>query len=89
MVDIITEGASGNKSTGVLSSLSLEHLNSFIHPYRSKGPIQPEEGLQGKPWQIIVKLANIHLTPQKLEYKGGKWHVENKMVSPYNLHIYI
>jgi hypothetical protein len=36
---------------------------------------------EGKPLQIIVKLANIHLTPQKPEYKGGKWHVEGQMVS--------
>ncbi|KAG8931055.1 hypothetical protein FRC02_003286 [Tulasnella sp. 418] len=26
--------------------------------------------------QIIVKLANIHLTPEKPEYGGGSWHVE-------------
>ncbi|KAG8526561.1 uncharacterized protein KY384_008762 [Bacidia gigantensis] len=26
--------------------------------------------------QIIVKLANIHLTPEKPEYEGGTWHVE-------------
>lgn len=26
--------------------------------------------------QIIVKLANIHLTPSKPKYGGGSWHVE-------------
>ncbi|OMP86937.1 hypothetical protein BK809_0000613 [Diplodia seriata] len=26
--------------------------------------------------QIIVKLANIHLTPDKPDYPGGSWHVE-------------
>ena len=31
--------------------------------------------------QIIVKLANIHLTPEKPEYEGGTWHVEGQMVS--------
>jgi hypothetical protein len=31
--------------------------------------------------QIIVKLANIHLTPEKPEYKGGTWHVEGQLVS--------
>ena len=30
--------------------------------------------------QIIVKLANIHLTPEKPEYAGGTWHVEGQMV---------
>jgi hypothetical protein len=26
--------------------------------------------------QVIVKLANIVLTPNKPAYAGGKWHVE-------------
>lgn len=28
--------------------------------------------------QIIVKLANIHLTPEKPNYGGGSWHVEGQ-----------
>ncbi|KAL9126987.1 MAG: hypothetical protein Q9175_007821 [Cornicularia normoerica] len=28
--------------------------------------------------QIIVKLANIHLTPEKPNYQGGSWHVEGQ-----------
>ncbi|KAG8904243.1 hypothetical protein FRC01_008816, partial [Tulasnella sp. 417] len=32
--------------------------------------------IQGKKVQVIVKLANIHLTPEKPEYPGGNWHVE-------------
>jgi len=31
--------------------------------------------------QIIVKLANIELTPEMPEYDGGSWHVEGQMVS--------
>lgn len=31
--------------------------------------------------QVIVKLANIHLTPEKPSYDGGSWHVEGQMVS--------
>jgi hypothetical protein len=30
--------------------------------------------------QIIVKLANIHLTPEKADYAGGTWHVEGQLV---------
>ena len=30
--------------------------------------------------QVIVKLASIHLTPEKQEYEGGTWHVEGQMV---------
>ncbi|KAG5634945.1 hypothetical protein H0H81_000256 [Sphagnurus paluster] len=29
--------------------------------------------------QVFVKLANIHLTPEKPEYGGGVWHVEGKL----------
>lgn len=29
--------------------------------------------------QAIVKLATIHLTPEKPEYPGGSWHVEGMM----------
>jgi hypothetical protein len=31
--------------------------------------------------QVIVKLANIHLTPEKPRYSGGSWHVEGQLVS--------
>jgi len=31
--------------------------------------------------QVIVKLANIELTPQKPTYSGGLWHVEGQLVS--------
>lgn len=33
-----------------------------------------EQGLQ-----VIVKLANIELTPEKPTYEGGSWHVEGKL----------
>ncbi|KAI7385473.1 hypothetical protein KC336_g17962 [Hortaea werneckii] len=29
--------------------------------------------------QVIVKLANIHLTPEKTSYDGGSWHVEGSL----------
>ncbi|TFK71823.1 hypothetical protein BDN72DRAFT_837201 [Pluteus cervinus] len=29
--------------------------------------------------QVIVKLANIHLTPEKPSYPGGTWHVEGQL----------
>ncbi|WP_225729906.1 MULTISPECIES: DUF4246 domain-containing protein [unclassified Nocardia] len=35
--------------------------------------------LRGRGLQVIVKLANIHLTPDKPEYPGGAWHVEGMM----------
>ncbi|TPX36980.1 hypothetical protein SmJEL517_g00889 [Synchytrium microbalum] len=35
--------------------------------------------LNGKRLQVIVKLANIVLTPEKPTYNGGSWHVEGMM----------
>ncbi|KAJ6544073.1 hypothetical protein B0H19DRAFT_1169523 [Mycena capillaripes] len=35
--------------------------------------------LRGKTIQCIVKLANIHLTVENPEYKGGSWHVEGML----------
>ncbi|QRV79803.1 filamentous muscle protein titin-animal, related protein [Ceratobasidium sp. AG-Ba] len=32
--------------------------------------------LAGRTVQVIVKLANIHLTPENSTYAGGTWHVE-------------
>ncbi|WP_326798269.1 DUF4246 domain-containing protein [Streptomyces sp. NBC_01808] len=32
--------------------------------------------LRGRRLQVIVKLATIHLTPDRPEYAGGSWHVE-------------
>ncbi|GAA5999675.1 DUF4246 domain-containing protein [Rhodotorula paludigena] len=37
---------------------------------------KPAFPLRGRKLQVIVKLANIHLTPEKPEYGGGVWHVE-------------
>ncbi|MFE6522386.1 DUF4246 domain-containing protein [Streptomyces sp. NPDC057794] len=36
-------------------------------------------GLRGRRLQVIVKLATIHLTPEKPEYPGGSWHVEGML----------
>ncbi|KIY45725.1 hypothetical protein FISHEDRAFT_48822, partial [Fistulina hepatica ATCC 64428] len=35
--------------------------------------------IRGDTIQVIVKLANIHLTPDNPEYAGGSWHVEGML----------
>ncbi|MFE5792628.1 DUF4246 domain-containing protein [Streptomyces sp. NPDC056503] len=35
--------------------------------------------LRGRRLQVIVKLATLHLTPEKPEYAGGSWHVEGML----------
>ncbi|KAI0822358.1 hypothetical protein BC628DRAFT_1316713 [Trametes gibbosa] len=46
-------------------------------------PQPPEErvqfSLRGRTLQVIVKLANIVLTPENPTYSGGSWHVEGMM----------
>lgn len=52
-------------------------------------PIPPPYSLKEKyaarGLQVIVKLANIELTPERPEYTGGTWHVEGQMVRYYHL----
>ncbi|KAJ3545198.1 hypothetical protein NMY22_g2531 [Coprinellus aureogranulatus] len=50
-------------------------------PLEQPEPFSLKAALGNKPMQVIVKLANIELTPEKPEYKGGTCHVEGKMVS--------
>ncbi|GAB2546019.1 DUF4246 domain-containing protein [Nocardia heshunensis] len=46
-------------------------------------PVRPDDfapvDLSGRRLQVIVKLATIHLTPERPEYPGGSWHVEAMM----------
>ncbi|KAG8706765.1 hypothetical protein FRC09_002239, partial [Ceratobasidium sp. 395] len=47
--------------------------------------------LAGKTIQVIVKLANIHLTPEKPEYAGGSWHIEgmaNEAIAASGIYYY-
>jgi hypothetical protein len=40
------------------------------------GVMKNQISLKGRTLQIIVKLANIILTPERPQYPGGKWHIE-------------
>ncbi|KAH0027932.1 hypothetical protein KCU78_g3809, partial [Aureobasidium melanogenum] len=42
-------------------------------------PINLREHFRKSGIQVIVKLANIHLTPSNPEYSGGSWHIEGKL----------
>ena len=42
---------------------------------------------RGSGLQVIVKLANIELTPENPEYEGGSWHIEGQLVSIFPSHI--
>ncbi|KAI6866987.1 hypothetical protein KC338_g694 [Hortaea werneckii] len=55
--------------------------NKYDHrPFRrGAGPIDLREEFRQKGLQVIVKLANIHLTPDKPTYDGGSWHIEGSL----------
>lgn len=42
-------------------------------------PLNLREHFKKSGIQVIVKLANIHLTPSNPEYSGGSWHIEGKL----------
>jgi hypothetical protein len=42
-------------------------------------PVRKKIALEGCRLQVIVKLANIVLTPESPEYTGGTWHVEGML----------
>lgn len=54
---------------------------NYIKPERktSTTPVNLRKDWAQQGLQIIVKLANIHLTPEKPEYEGGSWHIEGQL----------
>ncbi|MFE2297688.1 DUF4246 domain-containing protein [Streptomyces sp. NPDC059445] len=50
---------------------------AFVAPEAPDASVRVD--LLGRPLQVIVKLATIHLTPEKPEYAGGSWHVEGML----------
>ncbi|KAF7591638.1 hypothetical protein BBP40_001277 [Aspergillus hancockii] len=46
---------------------------------RSQDDVNLQRDFGEKGLQIIVKLANIELTPEKPEYGGGTWHIEGQL----------
>lgn len=50
--------------------------------YAAKWAIEPmnlRSHFKNSGIQVIVKLANIHLTPEHPSYSGGSWHIEGKL----------
>ncbi|KAG8929345.1 hypothetical protein FRC01_004462 [Tulasnella sp. 417] len=59
-------------------TINLPTVNA--HGYRKSGQDityrNRTYSIQERIVQVIVKVANIHLTPEKPEFPGGSWHVE-------------
>lgn len=61
--------------------LVLPNPEPFVQPPSDeKGAVDLKADFGATGLQIIVKLANIHLTPDKPTYEGGTWHVEGQLV---------
>ncbi|OJK04301.1 hypothetical protein ASPACDRAFT_73958 [Aspergillus aculeatus ATCC 16872] len=53
---------------------------TFVPPKVSyEGPMDLREKFRETGLQVIVKLANIELTPDKPTYEGGSWHIEGQL----------
>jgi len=55
-------------------------VGDFV-PRPEHPPLDLRQTYKGQGLQVIVKLANIELTPRKPTYIGGSWHVEGQLVS--------
>jgi len=65
------------KSSRVLVMPEPGLFKPFVYSERDKVDLKTQFAEQGL--QIIVKLANIELSPEKPDYEGGSWHVEGQM----------
>ncbi|KAL2861935.1 hypothetical protein BJX68DRAFT_223519 [Aspergillus pseudodeflectus] len=50
-----------------------------IHEHIGEEPVDFWKHFPGQNLQVIVKLANIELTPDKPRYAGGTWHIEGQL----------
>ncbi|KAI8926175.1 hypothetical protein BC831DRAFT_504617 [Entophlyctis helioformis] len=82
-VDVVSKVQSGEEEEDDDDDDDWDNLpdSDFLQP-RLPATFSPPEtpvapvSLRGRDLQVIVKLANIHLTPENPEYGGGTWHVE-------------
>ncbi|KAJ3492053.1 hypothetical protein NLG97_g5484 [Lecanicillium saksenae] len=59
--------------------VTVDHLRFFNFFPMSDNGSPPGLGWPADRIQVIVKLASIHLTPEKPSYGGGSWHVEGQL----------
>ncbi|PVH93126.1 hypothetical protein DM02DRAFT_542188 [Periconia macrospinosa] len=64
----------GPYQPGSLEKEEIRHSDIKVAPKTNLRRDFAQHGLQ-----IIVKLANIHLTPDKPDYEGGSWHIEGQL----------
>jgi hypothetical protein len=62
------------------------NMRQFDNPGVSDVSLNLRNLFREKGLQVIVKMANIMLTPENPEYNGGSWHIEGQLVSLPFLH---
>ena len=75
----IEYGVNWERSGLVQPKPSEETYNARRKLYKQTVPIDLRNQFANTGPQIIVKLANIHLSPENPVYEGGKWHIEGQL----------
>ncbi|KAF8656144.1 hypothetical protein AX16_002746 [Volvariella volvacea WC 439] len=75
-IDEIEESEESNESGKSL--VIIPDAPVWVDPKPQKKEKEVDLVKDFKDIQVIVKLANIHLTPEKREYEGGTWHIEGQ-----------
>lgn len=65
--------------TEILKSKLIQPEPGRFQPPKERESVDLTRDYKGL--QIVVKLANIVLTPEKPSYEGGSWHIEGVLVS--------
>lgn len=63
--------------------LIIPDAGTFSEPSDRPEPYSMREAFKTRGLQVIVKFANIELTPEKSIYNGGSWHVEGQLVCDF------
>ncbi|KAI9351080.1 hypothetical protein DFJ73DRAFT_831505 [Zopfochytrium polystomum] len=78
----VQQAAAGDNWISMADRMRYQHLHCAVHVPRlqshcSRSPISLHaQDLRGRTLQVIVKMAEIRLTPEQPTYGGGKWHLE-------------
>lgn len=62
-------------------SVRAEYFNPMTQELKEEMKVNLRRDYANRGLQVIVKLANIELTPEKPDYEGGSWHIEGQLVS--------
>ena len=75
-VDMYVSFSSWEQDDGTIMMENPNATDKDLPPYVEPEIRQEVVSLRGSRLQVIVKMADIVLTPEKPEYPGGVWHVE-------------